>query len=221
MDTNCLPRIRLVMLALLWWPTAYGVAPEAPFFEDGFEGIASVCGDGVTNGNEVCDDFNTLACGTCRANCTVAVTPEHPAGTIVVVAASSLDGGTFSVSDGIHPYVTFEFDTNALTKEGNFVISLSSIDSASLVKTKTITAINARADSELEMTAIDVATTIVGLVNHSYFTIGNVPLQETVSDPGFFVSGMSGGQAGDCPTSTSCNFNSDCASNICQDHLCN
>ena len=220
MNAISLLRIPLVTLALFWWPTAYGVAPEGPFFEDGFEGIASVCGDGVTSGNEVCDDFNNLSCGTCRDNCTVAVTPEHPAGTIVVVAASNLDGGTFSMSDGTHPYLTFEFDTNTITNEGNFVISLSPADSASQVKTKTIAAINARPDSELEMTAIDVATTLVGLVNHSYFTIGNVPLQETVSDAGFLVSGMSGGKAGDCPMSTSCNFNTDCASNDCQNHVC-
>lgn len=214
-------KIRLVTLGLLCWPTAYAVMPEGPFFEDGFEDVVSICGDGVTNGNEVCDDFNDLSCGSCRDNCTVAVTPEHPAGMIVVVAASNLDGGTFSVSDGTHPYVTFEFDTNMTFTEGHYTISLSSADSASQVKATTISAINARDDSELEITAIDVATTVVGLVNHSYFTIGNVPLLETVSDAGFLVSGMSGGQAGDCPAATGCNFDSDCASNSCQNNLCN
>jgi hypothetical protein len=108
-----------------------------------------------------------------------------------------------------------------MSTEGHYIIPLSSADSASQVKTKTITAINARTDSELEMTAIDVATTVVGLVNHSYFTIGNVPLLETVSDAGFLVSGMSGGQAGDCPAATGCNFDSDCASNSCQNKVCN
>jgi hypothetical protein len=59
---------------------------------------------------EVCDDFNTNACGTCSASCSAPSHPTAPTGAITTVDGANLaNGETFTVGDGIHPPVMLSF----------------------------------------------------------------------------------------------------------------
>jgi hypothetical protein len=51
---------------------------------------------------------------------------------------------------------------------------------------------------------------------------GNVALDDLgVADPGFQITGMTGGRGGDCPGGIGCASNDDCLSGLCHaDHRC-
>ena len=52
----------------------------------------------------------------------------------------------------------------------------------------------------------------VRLLNNNQGAAGNQPITETVANSGFTTTGMSGGGANDCPRTTPCEVDADCAS---------
>ena len=166
------------------------------------------CGDGITNGSEVCDDRNTQSCGTCSSTCTAAQSAKAT-GTINALAeAQLLDGETFSLSDGINRPVLFEFDKNGAVQGTNVRIALTAGSTSTVVADAMVAAINGVPGS-LSITAVRSARQVL-LTHDSPGGFGNQVLTEQVANVGFSVFGMSGGAGFDCPTGTGCLSDSDC-----------
>jgi len=110
-----------------------------------------------------------------------------------VTGANLNDGETFTISDGIHTPVVFEFDSNSTVTPGYVAVVFTGGDSANAVAITMRTAINGAAN--LDVTAGGSGTT-VSLTNDVKGSQGNVGLAETVANAGFVFTGMSGG-AGD------------------------
>jgi hypothetical protein len=108
--------------------------------------------------------------------------------------ANLIDGETVTISDGTTAYI-FEFDVNGTgVGGGNVQVNVSTDTTAIQVAARLNTAING--------TAITVTSTAVGdgtltLANDAYGSVGNVLITETVFDPNFLVTGMSGGDSGE------------------------
>ena len=239
--------IWLAALTLLWFPFAGNSSeitgtPAESSFHDGFETractsnancdpeaycsaqlqcVLNFCGDGVVHGGEVCDDFNNLACGTCSAACSQARTPAPATGLITTVSAGDLtDGQGFTLNDGFTAPVTFEFEKSGNgVAPGSVPVVLTVAATASQVRDAIILAVNNQAS--LGITAVNNGASLVGLVNDRNSALGNQPVMSTVIGPGFQIAGMAGGLAGDCPASTGCKSNSDCASDSCSNNQCN
>lgn len=186
--------------------------PDAPLPDAPLPDAMPVCGNGIQESGEACDDFNNNDCGSCIAGCTAVQTPTAATGSITVVAAASLVAGTdqFTIDDGFNAATTFTFNTSGSPP----VIDISAATTADDVKTATINAINAIGGT-LEVTASDGGTGVVTLTHDRLSSAGNQAVTESVSDAGFMVSGLSGGVAGDCPATTGCNSNDDCLSGSC------
>ncbi len=184
-------------------------------------GCTSLCGDGITNTDETCDDYNADACGTCNAACTIAVTALAATGTIVAVAKTALqDAETFTVSDGINA-VIFELDVagDGVTS-GNVAVDVSTVATAEEVRDTIVTAINGVGAGLLVTAAANATVEVLDLTNDRPTLLGNVAILETVTDSGFAATGMSGGAAGDCAASTGCSTDDDCSSASCTTHVC-
>lgn len=179
----------------------------------------NVCGDGVVDSaNEACDDSNTSSCGTCSADCQT-VTNRAATGFIAVVTATKIvDGETIVLDDGASPPVAFEYNLAGGVGPGNVAIALGAADSAAAVRTKTRIVINSI--GALAITATDGPGNLVLLTDDRATSFGNAALVETVSDTDFAVSGMSGGQGGDCGSGVGCSGNTDCESGSCLGGLC-
>lgn len=81
------------------------------------------------------------------------------------------------------------------------------------METAIVSAINGVAGTLLITAAGDGGATQVNLTHDSAGSAGNVTITEAVADGGFTVAGMSGGLAGDCPSTTGCGSNDDCTLN--------
>jgi hypothetical protein len=107
-------------------------------------GATQACNDGIVQSAfEACDDGNAT-CGSCSADCQTAQSAAAT-GTIIVVRSSSIDDGdNFTLDDGFHAPVTFEYRNNGSAGAGHIEIGLNSDNSAG-VRNKTASAINAAA----------------------------------------------------------------------------
>lgn len=76
---------------------------------------------------------------------------------------------------------------------GNVAILFGPADDGSVIAGRIRAAVNS---TPLAVTALGAGTAVVWLVNDNVGPAGNVPILETVSDPDFAVSGMSGGTEG-------------------------
>jgi hypothetical protein len=174
------------------------------------------CGDGVVNGSEICDDFNDSICGTCSATCTEIQPVATAVGTINAIGAPSLiNGDTFTLSDGVHGPVVFEFNDSAPIQPSHIQIILGSSASTQMA-TKIALAING-VGAALQINAVVNASnkSQVLLTDINPGTAGNVVSTETVANIAFLVTGMSGGLARDCPASNGCGSDDDCQSGVC------
>ena len=178
------------------------------------------CGDGLVNSQrgETCDDGNSASCGTCSASCGVAQVRAAASGSIAAVSRTALlDGQYFVLSDGLHPAVTFEFDSNGTFFSGpdRVRIDISTptdggLGDASEVATSIIAAV-ASVGAMLGITASPGATQgTVSLLNTTIGGFGNQVIVSTVTAPGFNVSGMSGGSGSDCAPGVGCLSTDDC-----------
>lgn len=105
------------------------------------------------------------------------------------------DGSTFTLSDGVHPAVVFEFDFDspASIAAGRVRVDISSAAiSTSGIGTAIVTAINGAANLDITATK-NAAQPHVSLANDVQLAAGNVAITETVPNNNFAVAGMSGG----------------------------
>ncbi len=173
----------------------------------------STCGDGQKLGTEACDDFNTDACGTCNATCTAAQTAAPAIGTITAVSGSNTTNGeSFTLSDGIHGPVVFEFDDAGPTDVSH--IPIQRTGSSTQMAAKIASAINA-VGAGLAINALvnNSNKSQVQLTNGNPGTQGNVNTALTVGS--FKVTVMAGGFGFDCPATKGCGGADDCQSGVC------
>jgi hypothetical protein len=142
------------------------------------------------------DNFITYSVGTGRISFGQPLPAGVPAtGSITTpVAASLVDGETFTLDDGINTPVVFEFDTVPDgVGGGNEVVDISGATTADEVRDIMVIAING-ATVPLAMTASPGAGAgELLLTNTVTGPQGNEAITETVVDAGFVVSGMAGG----------------------------
>jgi cysteine-rich repeat protein len=188
--------------------------------------IVPTCGDGTVNGpQEICDDHNTDACGTCSATCQ-AVTSQRAIGFIIAVSGAQLvDGQTLTIDDGVNPAVVFEFDdgSEAAVALGHVAVPFTAADDAATVRQHLVDAITAVHTAQLLLiTATAEGAVVVSLTHDRPTALGDQPITETVTDPLFLVIGMQGGVGGDCDGGAGCQSNDDCASHSCDllSHTC-
>lgn len=166
------------------------------------------CGDGIQNGPEICDDRNANACGTCSASCSQ-VQLSRATGFIETIPVASLrDADTFTLGDGIHVSLVFEFDKNGQVAASHVPVNLDNLvdeyDVALAIEAK----INAISDS-LQITAT-AGETGVTLVHDLAGTFGNSTILENVANSLFRVNGMDGGAGRDCARGIGCAQDGDC-----------
>jgi cysteine-rich repeat protein len=182
--------------------------------------VIPVCGDGVVHGpEEICDDHNTLGCGSAACD---AITSQRAIGFIVAVSgAQLLDGQLLTIADGVNDEVVFEFDDNDDVTAGHFSVPFTGADDATAVQQSIVGAIiTAHAEAPFLITAHDEGTAIVALVNDRPTTRGNQAIVEDVVDPMFIVIAMQGGAGGNCVGGIECQRADDCESHSCTDHVC-
>jgi cysteine-rich repeat protein len=176
---------------------------------------AAACGDGIRAGGEACDDGNILACGTCSADCLTGATAKASGSVTVAVSASALtDGTTFTLDDDFNPAVTFEFDSDTSVTPTSTLraIVFATATSDGALRTAVIDAIN-NAPALFIAASAGTAALQVNLVHDRITVRGNQPI--VVSNADMTKVDMAGGVAGDCPATTSCTNDADCASFDC------
>ncbi len=179
----------------------------------------NVCGDGVLDpgGHEVCDDGNTLGCGTCSSDCKVFASSAATGYIVVVDSTQIVSGMTFTLNDGINPAVVFEYNNGTTT---NVQIKYGPSDSANTIANKTANAIAGA--SNLNITASNSNASVV-LQNTHLTILGNVTIQTSANNPETAI-GMSGGAGGDCDVGVVCKLGADCKSGSCDTtvnpHVC-
>lgn len=117
-------------------------------------------------------------------------------GSITTVAVANLvDGEKFTLNDGIHPPVVFEFDVagDGVTV-GNVIVDVSLLITADDVRDAIIAAVNG-VGATLRMTATNGGAATVTLTQDDKGTQGNTAQSDTVLDPGFIVTAMTGGES--------------------------
>jgi hypothetical protein len=117
------------------------------------------------------------------------------------------DNDTLTLNDGFGVTKTFEFDTAADgVAMGHVDIDIAMTDTATQVRNKLKSAINM---SGIGITATDAGDSGIKLTNDRASSLGNVAIDpSTVTE--FYILGMTGGTAGDCPMTTPCTNDDDC-----------
>lgn len=118
-----------------------------------------------------------------------------------IPAASFVDGETFTLNDGVHSNVVFEFDTvpNGVTP-GRTSVNISSATTDVDVANVMVTAINGVSSLNLVATNGDGTLAVVTIRNFGVGAAGNGSLwSETVANAGFVLVQPSGGSAGAFP----------------------
>lgn len=171
-----------------------------------------VCGNGIREWGEACDDGNTESCGSCNSYCTSVVSETRARGSIKAIKASDLiDGETLTISDGLHGPLVLEFNKTGGTSTGHIPLSIDDSHTAENVAGIIRDVIKAMPQSILEMNAT-VSGSTVKLESAWTGDIGNQKLLETVSNPGFSVTNMTGGKPYACSEGVGCVKDSDCTS---------
>lgn len=188
--------------------------------------MTGYCGDGAVNGPEVCDDRNNLGCGTCEANC-LSTGIANARGSITTPAAGSLvEGEVFTVSDGVHAPVVFEFEKNSNgVRPGRVAVDVTGGINADTVRNRMITAINGVGLSTLNVVASIRGAGRLWVTSQYLGSFGDRGLiTEGVGDGGFSFNDIGTSTAGsgghDCANLTSCLSNEDCTSNSCSAGFC-
>jgi cysteine-rich repeat protein len=181
----------------------------------GEAGAPAICGNGVAETGEACDDGNTSSCGTCSADCTAPrVIPTGADASITIGAGTNIaDGDTITIDDGTNTAVLeFECDPAAGCPGGTDGVSGSNIEvpfsSVNFDGTSDdteyrdllITAINA-AGLMTDATDGGSAPATVELVNVS-------AISDTVGAPTFATAAR-------CRATRGCNGDNVCLSNSC------
>ncbi len=173
------------------------------------------CGNGVLDEGEQCDDGNRDACGTCNADCSEEITPKSSLGTITIIDGNKIiDESIFSISDGVHLPILFEFDRgNGSSSPSHVRIKFNPHSSPKDIASAVKEAIERKNEYHLNITAwIDKKNeNAIHLKHHETGGHGNQPIIKTSTDSAYTVNGMSGGRSKDCPIDTDCVEPDDCA----------
>jgi cysteine-rich repeat protein len=185
----------------------------------GEAGAPAVCGNGIVESGESCDDGNSLSCGTCSPDCDVArVIPTGSDGSITIGAGTNIaDGDTISLSDGTGTAVLeFECDpvgdcpaaTNGVGA-GNIevVFNASNFDGSNDEEEYRDLLIAAIDGSGLSVDAAGSGANVVTLD-------GVVTLSDTVGAPTFVAGARCRADRG-CSGDSVC-LSNDCVANVCQ-----
>jgi cysteine-rich repeat protein len=171
-----------------------------------------VCGNGDHEWGEACDDGNTESCGSCNAYCTARVSQTKAKGSIKVIQASDInDGETFTLNDGVHVPVIFEFNKTDGKASGHIEIAIEDTQSAEDVAASISNVIKFVPKETLAITS-SVTGSTVKLENSQTGGVGNQSISDTVSNLSFSVTGMDGGKPYACSENVGCVEPSDCAS---------
>jgi cysteine-rich repeat protein len=182
--------------------------------------VGPYCGDGTPQMafGEACDDRSpTQSCGRCDNSCNVFNAAAVAAtGFISAAGGADLDDGDwYEISDGFGTTVQFEFDkSNNGVTAGRVEMDISGTTTVGAVRDMIRDEIF---QSALDITATNVGATGVQLTNTHRSALGNVAIMNNTGGDLFF-SGMSGGLAGNCPATTPCTDDDDCASGNCQNN---
>jgi cysteine-rich repeat protein len=184
------------------------------------------CGDGnidsfTDGGAEPCDDHNASSCGTCNATCTAPGGVQATGSLTALAPVHFHNGETFTLDDGANPTTTFEFNTTGAgytVSMGNVAVDISTATDDVSVAGFIAAAING-VGATLKITATGSTATLT-LTNDAAGTVGNHAQSETVVDPTFALTPMSGGTGTGCALGVACNSGPDCASGLCVAHLC-
>lgn len=113
-------------------------------------------------------------------------------GSITVPAAEDLaDGDNFTIDDGINDAVIYEFDDDDEVTEGSIAIDLTDLTTAASVAVVVVAAIEANQPA-LALTDNEDGT--IDIVHRVPGTFANATITEDVTDAGFSVTGMTGGE---------------------------
>ena len=190
-------------------------------------GVTSFCGDGIIDPQEACDDRNP-SCGTCGSTCQDYTC--QPAFGIIHTCdgwnLSRLSTESFTLNDGYHDAVTFEFrvvdslsswsQTSTITLNGpNIVISIADTADRYAVATAISNSINGINTplSPFYISAVPQSSDGVASVHltHSMATsLGYIPISENVGTPAFRAYGMYGGADLGCELGERCSSDFDC-----------
>jgi hypothetical protein len=133
------------------------------------------------------------------------------------------DGTTFTIDDGYNPAITFEFDSDSSVTDTATLIGIdyTAGTSDADLQTAIIAAINGVTTSLL-VTATAGTAPAVTLTHDRASSLGNEPITVGGPNAGADVAftGMAGGLAGNCPATTPCVADADCASLDCASNLC-
>jgi hypothetical protein len=123
---------------------------------------------------------------------------------------------TPTLSDGINPPTVFEFDTRRNgVLPGHVPVEIDGPGRSDRVAAAIAAAINSVGTTLFIDAALTTSDdTVVNLINIQTGALGNQPISETVGDPRFVVSGMSGGEGHDCPANAGCATDADCDSRL-------
>jgi len=120
---------------------------------------------------------------------------------LAIAAASFVDGETFTLNDGAHPSVVFEFDTvpNGVTA-GRIPVNISLATTAIDVANVMVDAINNAPNLNLLASNGNGTLALVTITNTTAGSAGNGSIwAETVANPGFVLTQPSGGAGGAFP----------------------
>ncbi len=176
------------------------------------------CGDGKKDPGEACDDGNKNACGTCSADCS-RVQLNKGFGRITIHDVSDIaDGDTFSLSDGLVPRVTFEFDRSGGVAQGHVRVSLSSNPTERQLANLIEDAIDDASSMSLNADKIG---TEVFIMHELDGARGNQGIVLELEDPtSISAVGMAGGEGYNCPSGTRCTQDADCRDDIFAHLVC-
>lgn len=124
------------------------------------------------------------------------------AGSLTFGNTTIVDGETFVLDDGTNPAVTFEFDDDSSVVESAVLrqVDITGLSTVDQLRDAAISAITGA--PALNITATSGGSGVVTLVNDNGGAAGNVVIIETVSDPGFSITGMAGGTTSTAKTAS-------------------
>ncbi|WP_428264374.1 hypothetical protein [Haliangium sp.] len=166
---------------------------------------------------EVCDDGNVLACGTCNADCSAAqAAAEHSTAEITVVdAVAVVEASTLTLNDGIFGATVFEFSADSAIVAGRVRIDTSGVNTNDGLRDAIATAINAAPSLLIEATIEP--NGVVALRNLYAGEHGDQAIDFS-GGAELSVADMSDGLGGRCVADVGCRFDDDCATGFCDLH---